>query len=69
MAKGFEIRPFVTQDEANQYRDTKLKWLNDPNNEPQIEPIYFTRDRTEKFINETSKELIKLFKKWEVSSV
>lgn len=55
-ARGYEINPFVTQDEVHQYRDSKVNWLQDPKNEPQIVPKYFTNDRVDKFISETSKE-------------
>lgn len=65
-AEGFTIDPFVTQLEVNQYRDTKVKWLKDLNNEPLITPMYFKIDNIQSFIIETSKELKELFKEWEI---
>ncbi|GGN91466.1 hypothetical protein [Saccharibacillus kuerlensis] len=57
LAKGYSIYPFVTEDEVKQYRDLKLIWLNEPNNEPKIQNIYFTTDKVKQFILETTKEV------------
>jgi hypothetical protein len=65
-AEGYTIDPFVTQLEVNQYRDSKVKWLQDFHNEPQIKPIYFQTDKIKSFIIETSKELKDLFKDWNI---
>jgi hypothetical protein len=63
-AEGFTINPFVTQLEIKQYRDSKVRWLQDHNNEPQITPIYFKTDVIQNFISQTSKELKELLKDW-----
>lgn len=56
-ARAYSIEPLVTENEVAQYRDLKLEWLKDVNNEPKIEPIYFTEDRVNDFINRTAIEL------------
>jgi hypothetical protein len=65
-SEGYTVDPYVTQLEVIQYRDSKVKWLQDLNNEPQIKPIYFKTDEIKSFINETSKELKELLKEWNI---
>ncbi|MFC7681820.1 hypothetical protein [Paenibacillus sp. GCM10028914] len=68
-ARGFEISPFVTLDEINQFRDIKVKWFQDPKNEPLISPIYFTADRIKRFISETSNEITDLFNDYNINEI
>ncbi|AOZ92576.1 hypothetical protein [Paenibacillus crassostreae] len=65
-AKGYSVDPFLTQLEINQYRDCKINWLEDLNNEPQITPIYFKNDKVMNFIRETAKEFLYLNKEWNI---
>ncbi|WMT38904.1 hypothetical protein RE628_15295 [Paenibacillus sp. D2_2] len=62
-AEGFTINPYVTQLEVNQYRDTKVRWLQDQGNEPQITPVYFQTEAIERFIKTTACEWKQLFEK------
>jgi hypothetical protein len=61
-AKSFTLEPFVTRIEVNQYRDSKIKWLQENENEPKIEPMYFYTDNIKLFIRQTSNELKNIFK-------
>ncbi|WP_230493819.1 hypothetical protein [Paenibacillus polymyxa] len=61
-AKGYTINPYITQLEVNQYRDNKVRWLQDLKNEPHIAPIYFKAEIIKIFVSETSRELKELFK-------
>ncbi|WP_135547421.1 hypothetical protein [Paenibacillus cymbidii] len=55
-ASSFEMSPFVTLAEVDQYRQSKLAWLSEPLNEPQQELQYFQTDRILHFIHDTVKE-------------
>ncbi|WP_172251414.1 hypothetical protein [Saccharibacillus deserti] len=61
-AEGYAIRPFVTAEEVRQYRDLKLQWLDNPNNEPHISNRYFTAAQVEIFITETTHEIKEILK-------
>ena len=65
-SEAFTIEPFVTETEVSQYRDLKLAWLQDANNEPKIKPYYFTEKIVRDFINHTANEWNTLFNDWEV---
>jgi hypothetical protein len=65
-AKAFSIEPFITDEEVSQYRNVKIEWLQDNENEPKIKPIYFTEESVKSFIIKTSNELNKLFEEWGV---
>lgn len=61
-ANGYAIEPYVTQPEVIQYRDIKMNWLQDFNNEPRITQAYFQTDHIKDFISRTSNELKELFR-------
>lgn len=64
IAKGFSIEPFVTGQEVEQYREQKISWLRDGQNEPCITPIYFPIEKVQHFIDQTSMELKELCINW-----
>lgn len=64
IAKGFSIEPFVTRQEVEQYRDQKISWLRDEQNEPCITSIYFPIEKVQRFIDQTSFELKELYIDW-----
>lgn len=55
-ANAFTIKPFITDDEVNQYRDLKVEWLLNETNEPKIELSYFLEGKVKAFIAETADE-------------
>ncbi|MBW7453463.1 hypothetical protein ACFOLF_14115 [Paenibacillus sepulcri] len=68
-AKAYTIEPFVTLLEVNQYRDNKLNWLQNNDNEPKIKPAYFHPETVKNFISQTSNELKDLFKVWGITFI
>ena len=62
-AQGYTIDPFVTMLEIQKYRDTKVKWLQDPMNNPQITLMYFQMDKVNAFIENTAGELRELIQR------
>lgn len=60
-AKGFDLEPLVTREEVVAYSRKKSEWLNDPGQEPRIQPIYFTVQKVNTFIKETAAEMKELF--------
>lgn len=65
-AEGYTINPFVTQSEVGEYRDIKVEWIQDPNNEPFIKPIYFDSIKVYRFIEKTSEELKELLNDYDI---
>jgi hypothetical protein len=66
VAAAYTIEPLLTQIEVGQYRDTKLHWLRNRKNEPQIIPIYLREDVIKNFVSKTTIELNDLYKEWGV---
>jgi len=66
-AEGCTIGPYVTQSEVNLYRDLKVEWLQDANNEPNIKPSYFTSRAVNRFIEETSIEIENLLREYDIA--
>ncbi|SFB22268.1 hypothetical protein SAMN05216312_104547 [Cohnella sp. OV330] len=60
-AKGFALEYLVTREEVVAYSRQKSEWLNDPGQEPRIQPIYFTAQKVNQFIKETAEELKEIF--------
>ncbi|AZH29830.1 zinc dependent phospholipase C family protein [Paenibacillus sp. M-152] len=69
VGNAYSIEPLLTQIEVNQYRDIKLQWLRNKNNEPQITPIYLKVDVVKSFVTKTSHELNDLYKEWGIESL
>ncbi|MFE5321867.1 hypothetical protein ACFQ88_24535 [Paenibacillus sp. NPDC056579] len=67
VADAYTIEPLLTQLEVSQYRDIKLQWLRNRENEPQITPIYLREDVIENFVSKTTSELNDLYKDWRVA--
>ncbi len=68
VGSAYTIETLVTQIEVSQYRDIKLQWLRNKDNEPQITPIYLREDVVKNFVSRTSNELNDLYKEWGVKS-
>jgi hypothetical protein len=66
---AYTIEPLLTKNEVSQYRDIKLKWLRNKENEPQIFPNYLREDVVRIFVSMTTNELIDLYKEWGVRSL
>lgn len=64
LAKPAGLEPLVTEEEVCQYRDVKLGWINETDNEPKIEPHFFTAAAVLAFIDQTAAELKLLFLEW-----
>lgn len=60
------LEPLVSEQEVNHYRELKLEWLNEPDNEPKIMPLYFSAEAVLAFIKQTAEELQHLFQEWNV---
>ncbi|AZN40978.1 hypothetical protein [Paenibacillus albus] len=58
------LEPLVSEHEVCRYRELKLDWLNEPDNEPCIEPLYFSVEAVLAFIVQTADELQQLFLEW-----
>jgi len=67
VATAYSIEPLLTQLEIGQYRDIKLHWLRNRENEPQIIPNYLREDVIENFVSRTTSELNDLFIEWGVT--
>ncbi|MFD2332852.1 hypothetical protein ACFSR7_26645 [Cohnella sp. GCM10020058] len=60
-AKGFALEPLVTMEEVVEYSRQKSEWLDNPGQEPRIQPIYFTVRKVNSFIKDTAEELKEIF--------
>lgn len=60
LAEGHAIHPFVTKSEVSGYRDIKVEWIENTQNEPRIKPVYFESIKVHQFIVNTSLELEEL---------
>lgn len=67
-AVAYPIEPLLTQLEVSRYRDIKLHWLRNKENEPQIIPNYLREDIIDHFISRTTRELYELYKEWGVTA-
>ncbi|MBE3650991.1 hypothetical protein [Paenibacillus polymyxa] len=68
VGNAYSIEPLLTQIEVNQYRDIKLQWLRNKDNEPLIKPIYLKENVVKNFVSKTSHELNTLYKEWGIES-
>jgi len=57
----YEIKGIYTGPELDLWRKNIFKWLDDPDNEPNIMNIYITESRVETFINQMTEELKGLY--------
>lgn len=65
-SNAYTLEPFILQKEVNQYRDLKLEWLDNDNNEPNTNPEYITEEIVRNFIKSTSNEVNELIRDWDV---
>ncbi|TYP73329.1 zinc dependent phospholipase C family protein [Paenibacillus methanolicus] len=63
-AQAYAIEPLLTDREVSQYRDIKLAWLRNKDNEPRIAPGYLREDVIRPFVSRTAAELRELYQQW-----
>lgn len=68
IADAYTMEPLLTQIEVSQYRDIKLDWLNDRENDSQIIPIYLREDIISNFVSKTTIEINDLYEDWGVAA-
>lgn len=55
---------FLTSDEIAKWRDRVLRWFDDKEKEPKIEPVYISYKKTQNFINQVSPEIKRILEEW-----
>lgn len=67
IADAYTIEPLLTQIEVSQYRDIKLLWQSDMENDLQIAPMYLREDVIRNFVSKTTIEINDLYEEWGVA--